>query len=182
VLTNDFRANDTYALLQNNDPQTAIKTVARLDVYAPAAYRRADPITVRGVAIVGASGLLRVESWLRPDQGTHGVLDTDDPAWATAHWEPITVPDRPPSGWAEGLPGNEFPAGVDHLDPVTRRARTWPLPYSWVPWSVRLDGLQPGAYEFRVRAVDLNGYAQPEPRPNRQSGNAEVACTTLVVT
>jgi DMSO/TMAO reductase YedYZ molybdopterin-dependent catalytic subunit len=182
VLTNDFRANDTYALLQNNDPQTAVKTVARFDVYAPVEFRRGAPITVRGVAIVGASGLKRVESWLRPDQGTHGVLDPDDPAWATAPWEPIPLPERPAPGWAEGLPGNEFPAGVQHLDPVTRQPRIWPLPYSWVPWSVRLEGLTPGAYEFRVRAVDLNGYAQPEPRPNPQSGNAEVACMTLVVT
>jgi hypothetical protein len=71
---------------------------------------------------------------------------------------------------------------VQHLDPVTGRPRIWPLPYSWVPWSVRLEGLAPGAYEFRVRAVDLNDYAQPEPRPNPQSGNAEVACMTLVVT
>jgi DMSO/TMAO reductase YedYZ molybdopterin-dependent catalytic subunit len=182
VLTNDFRANDSYALLQNNDPQTTVKTVARFDVYAPVEYRQGDPVTVRGVAIVGASGLLRVESWLRPDQGTHGVLDPDDPAWATAQWEPIPLPDRPASGWAAGLPGDEFPAGVAHLDPVTRQPRVWPLPYSWVPWSVRLDGLKPGAYEFRVRAVDLNGYAQPEPRPNPQSGNAEVGCMTLVVT
>jgi DMSO/TMAO reductase YedYZ molybdopterin-dependent catalytic subunit len=182
VLTNDFRANDTYALLQNNDPQTAMKSVARFDVYAPAEYRQGEPVTVRGVAIVGTSGLLRVESWLRPDQGTHGVLDPDDPAWATARWEPIPISDRPPAGWADGLPGDQFPAGVDHLDPVTRQPRIWPVPYSWVPWSVRFDELLPGAYELRVRAVDLNGYAQPEPRPNPQSGNAEVACVTLVVT
>jgi hypothetical protein len=46
---------------------------------------------------------------------------------------------------------------------------------------VRLEGLERWAYEFRVRAVDLNGYAQPEPRPNPQSGIAEVPCRTFVV-
>lgn len=181
VLTNDFRANDTYAQVQNNDPQTLMKTVARLDVHAPAAYPRGRPITIHGVAIVGASGLERVESWVRPDQGTHGVLAPDDPAWATARWTPIELPAGPPERWGEGLPGGEFPEGVHALDPATRRPRVWPLPWSWVPWSLRLEGLAPGAYELRVRAVDRNGFAQPEPRPNPQSGNAEIPCMTLVV-
>lgn len=182
VLTNDFRANDTYALLQNNDPQTAMKTVARIDVYAPTAFRRDESVNLRGVAIVGVSGLKRVEYWLRPDQGAHGVLDPDDPAWASAEWKEIPRIDGPPAAWGEGLPGGEFPDGVRYLDPTTRKPQVWPLPFSWAPWSVRLDGLAPGAYEFRVRAVDLNGYAQPEPRPNPQSGNAEIACTTFAMT
>jgi DMSO/TMAO reductase YedYZ molybdopterin-dependent catalytic subunit len=182
VLTNDFRANDTYALRQNNDPQTAMKTVARLDVHAPAVFRRGEPITVQGVAIVGLSGLKRVEYWLRPDQGTHGVLDPDDPAWATAEWTEIPLPGGPPAGWGEGLPSGKFPDGVRHLDPATGQPQIWPLPYSWVPWTIRLVGLKPGAYELRVRTVDLNGFAQPEPRPNPQSGNAEVPCLTLMVT
>ena len=48
-------------------------------------------------------------------------------------------------------------------------------------FGVRLPALEPWAYEFRVRAVDLNGYAQPEPRPNPQSGIAEVPCLTFTV-
>ena len=35
VLTNDYRANDTYAEKQNNDPSSPMKTLARLDVHAP---------------------------------------------------------------------------------------------------------------------------------------------------
>src|SRR5262249_50205809 len=154
VLTNDFRANDTYAAVQNNDPQTAMKTVARFDVHATSVFRRDDPVTARGVAIVGVSGLKRVEDWLRPDQGTHGVLDPADPAWATAGWKEIPLAGGPPAAWAEGLPGGQFPDGVRHIDPSTRRPRVWPLPYSWVPWSIRLEGLKPGAYELRVRTVD----------------------------
>ena len=182
VLTNDYRANDTYASAQNNDPQTMMKTVARFDVHAPSVFRREEPVTARGVAIVGASGLSRVEYWLRPDQGNHGVLDPDDPAWAAAEWKEIPMPAGPPGGWAEGLPGGRFPDGVRLLDPATGRPQVWPLPFSWANWSIRLEGLQPGAYELRVRTVDLNGYAQPEPRPNPQSGNVEVPCMTIMLT
>lgn len=181
VLTNDYRANDTYAEKQNNDPQTLMKTVARLDVHAPSAHRRDEPIAISGVAIVSASGLARVEYWIRPDQGTHGVLDPDDPAWASARWIAIALPDGPPQRWGAGLPGDAFPEGVHALDPATRRPRVWPLPFSWVPWTLRLENLDPGAYELRVRAVDRNGFAQPEPRPNPQSGNAELSTMTLVV-
>lgn len=182
VLTNDFRANDTYALVQNNDPQTTMKTVARFDVHAPTVFRAGQAVTARGVAIVGASGLGRVEYWLRPDQGTHGVLDMDDPAWAKAEWKEVPLAAGPPADWGAGLPEDRFPDGVGSLDPATRRPRVWPLPFSWVPWTIRLEGLKPGAYELRVRTVDLNGYAQPEPRPNPQSGNAEVPCFTFMVT
>ena len=51
------------------------------------------------------------------------------------------------------------------IDPQTGQPRDWPLRYSTTPWSVTLKDLAAGAYEFRVRTVDLNGFAQPEPRP-----------------
>src|SRR5262249_40599988 len=47
VLTNDYRANDTYAEKQNNDPQTPMKTLARLDVHQPQSFHRGEPITLR---------------------------------------------------------------------------------------------------------------------------------------
>ena len=40
--------------------------------------------------------------------------------------------------------------------------------FSIAPWSVSLEGLKPGDYEFRARTVDRNGFAQPEPRPFEQ--------------
>ncbi|MGH2625761.1 MAG: hypothetical protein ACRDHY_03820, partial [Anaerolineales bacterium] len=61
------------------------------------------------------------------------------------------------------------------------RPSLWPLPFSWVPWTLTLADLPPWAYELRVRAVDQNGFAQPEPRPNNQSGIADVPCLTFVV-
>jgi hypothetical protein len=33
-----------------------------------------------------------------------------------------------------------------------------------------LRGLKPGKYEVRARAVDLNGFAQPEPRSIQKTG------------
>jgi DMSO/TMAO reductase YedYZ molybdopterin-dependent catalytic subunit len=181
VLTNDYRANDTYAERQNNDPCSPMKTLARLDIHAPRTYRHGEPVTIRGVAIVGASGLRRVEYWLRKDQGTHGVLDSEDPTWATAEWKEANLPVGPANNWASGLPGGRFPDGVAHLDPATGRPMVWPLLFSWAAWEVKLEGLEAWSYEFRVRAVDLNGFAQPEPRPNPQSGIAEVPCMTFTV-
>jgi DMSO/TMAO reductase YedYZ molybdopterin-dependent catalytic subunit len=181
VLTNDYRANDSYAERQNNDPQSPMKTLARFDIHAPQSYRQDEPIVMRGVVVVGASGLKQVEYWLRPDQGTHGELAPTDPAWAAAKWKDAALPAAPAPNWAEGLPDGQFPDDVLLLDPKTHRPKVWPLPFSWTSWTVRLTGLAPGAYEFRVRAIDLNGFAQPEPRPNSQSGIAEIPCQTFVV-
>jgi DMSO/TMAO reductase YedYZ molybdopterin-dependent catalytic subunit len=181
VLTNDYRASDTYAE-HNNDPSSPMKTLARLDVHSPTTFRAGQPVALSGVAVVGASGLRRVEYWLRRDQGTHGVLGPDDPAWGSAEWKEATVESGPPPSWALRLLGEKFPPGVQFLDAAGARPLQWPLPFSWVGWSVRLPGLEPWAYEFRVRAVDLNGFAQPEPRPNPQSGIAEVPVMTFVVT
>jgi DMSO/TMAO reductase YedYZ molybdopterin-dependent catalytic subunit len=186
VLTNDYRANDTYATEMGDvphapDPFSPMKTLARLDVHAPQQYRSGEPITLRGVAVVGASGLKRVEYWIRPDQGTHGELDLDDPAWEKAQWMRAVLATQPPGNLGEGLPGAQIPEGVLFVDPTTHRPQMWPLPFSWIAWEARLEGLKPGAYEFRVRAVDLNDFAQPEPRPNPQSGIADIPCMTFVV-
>ena len=180
VLTNDYRANDSYAE-KNNDPQSSMKTLARFDVHATESFKKGEPVVIRGIAVVGASGLKRVEHWLRQDQGTHGVLPPDDPAWATAEWKEIPLATSAPESWAAQLPDGKLPDGVRFIDPATGRPQLWPLPFSWVPWTLRLDGLAPWSYELRARAVDLNGFAQPEPRPNNQSGIADVPCRTITV-
>ena len=64
---------------------------------------------------------------------------------------------------------------------ATGRPREWPMRYSVARWSVTLAGLRPGAYEFRVRSVDLNGFAQPEPRPYPKSGRNEIQYRSVVV-
>src|SRR5262249_9280719 len=66
TLTNDFKANDTYATEGNNDPDSYLKTAAYLDE-GPEAFKAGEDIVVTGTAMVGWSGLKRVEHWLRPD-------------------------------------------------------------------------------------------------------------------
>jgi len=46
---------------------------------------------------------------------------------------------------------------------------------------VTLTDVPAGAWEFRVRTVDLNGFAQPEPRPYPKSGRNEIECKTFMV-
>jgi hypothetical protein len=50
----------------------------------------------------------------------------------------------------------------------------------WLGW-VRLKDLKAGAYEFRVRSVDMNGFAQPEPRLYQKAGRNEVTSAVIMV-
>jgi DMSO/TMAO reductase YedYZ molybdopterin-dependent catalytic subunit len=165
VLTNDYKANDTYAL-QNNDPDSYLKTAAYLPKGSPM-FRAGEPVVIEGTAMVGWSGLRRVEYWLRPGAGAK--LADDDPAWKAASWRPCALM-PPPDDWGSILPAGTAAGTIWGFDPATGKPRDWPLPFSMVPFSARLEGLAPGSYEIRARAVDLNGFAQPEPRPYRKSG------------
>ena len=88
----------------------------------------------------------------------------------------------PPDDWGSILPDGTSPREVWGFDPATGKPRSWPLPFSMVSWNARMQGLKPGTYEFRVRTVDLNGFAQPEPRPYQKSGLNRVQCRTFSVT
>jgi DMSO/TMAO reductase YedYZ molybdopterin-dependent catalytic subunit len=179
TLTNDFKANDTYATEGNNDPDSYLKTAAYLDD-GPEAYKLGEIIRITGTAMVGWSGLKRIEYWLRPDNGTHGRLTDDDPAWKMAEWKPCTLA-PPPEDWGGNLPAGVMPKDVWGFDPQTGKPKDWPMRFSVAHWSVTLKGLAAGAYEFRARTVDLNGYAQPEPRPYPKSGRNEVQYRTILV-
>jgi DMSO/TMAO reductase YedYZ molybdopterin-dependent catalytic subunit len=178
VLTNDYQANDTYAE-QNNDPDSYLKTAAYLD-NGPETFQAGKPILIQGTAMVGWSGLERVEYWLRPDTGTHGRLAADDPAWRTAEWKPCAI-DPPPKNWGGSLPDGVLPQAVWGFDPATGQPKQWPMRFSIAHWTATIQDLPAGAYEFRARAVDLNGYAQPEPRPYLKSGRNEVQYKPLLV-
>ena len=39
-----------------------------------------------------------------------------------------------------------------------------------------ITGLPAGDYELRARSVDVNGHAQPEPRPVQKSGKNAIGC------
>jgi DMSO/TMAO reductase YedYZ molybdopterin-dependent catalytic subunit len=178
TLTNDYKANDTYAG-GNNDIDSYLKTMARIDD-GPDKFKQGEPIPLQGVAMVGWSGLKRVEYWLRAEAGTHGKLDDDDPAWKTALWKPCTI-EPPPAEWGGQLPEGVMPKDVWGLDPQTGKPKDWPLRFSWAQWSVTLKDVPAGAYEFRVRTIDLNGIAQPEPRPYQKSGQNNIQYKPLVV-
>jgi DMSO/TMAO reductase YedYZ molybdopterin-dependent catalytic subunit len=178
VLTNDFKANDTYANA-NNDPESHLKTAAYLGEGATK-FAPGKPAVLRGTVLVGLSGLSRVEHWLRPDTGMHGTLDDDDPAWQKAKWLPCRL-DPPPDDWRGALPEGVAAKDVWGFDPATGKPKEWPLQYSFASWSATLEGLAPGLYEFRARAVDLNGFAQPEPRTYQKSGKNAVGVRVFEV-
>lgn len=165
VLTNDYQANDTYALA-NNDPESYLKTAAYLDDAKAAEVPAGKAVTVRGTAMVGWPGLERVESWIRAVKEGAEELADDDPAWAKADWRPCRL-DPPPDNLAAELPAGVEPARIWGFRP-DGRPREWPLRFSLVGWSATLEDLRPGNYEFRARTVDRNGFAQPEPRPFAQ--------------
>jgi len=167
VLTNDFRANDTYADA-NNDPESHLKTAAYLNDL-PEKIRGDQPLVVRGTVIHGLSGLKRVEYWLRRTMGRAPDLAENDPAWQTARWLRCSI-DAPPSNWSHVLPPEVKSSEVWGFDNHTGKPKEWPLRYGMTGWGAHVGVLPPGIYEIRARAVDLNDFAQPEPRANRQTG------------
>jgi DMSO/TMAO reductase YedYZ molybdopterin-dependent catalytic subunit len=179
VVTNDYKANDTYAL-QNNDPESYLKTAAYLG-RGGTSFKAGRPFEIEGTAMAGWSGLKAVEYWLRPGSGESGTLADDDPAWGTADWRPCEIM-LPPDDWDAILPEGTSSKQVWGFDQITGKPRSWPLLFSMVPWTAHLGGLKPGPYEFRVRTVDLNGFAQPEPRPYQKSGMNRIPCRNFVVT
>lgn len=159
-LTNDYQSNDTYAE-KNNDPESHLKTAAYLDDVAVSG----KDAHVSGLAISGLSGLSHVETWLRPA----GPEMTDhDPAWAAAEWKRCEL-DQPPD-WRDVLPAGVSPRDILGFDRSSGKPLSWPLRYSMVGFSTTLRGLKPGKYEVRARTVDMNGFAQPEPRSIQKSG------------
>lgn len=158
VVTNDFRANDTYAE-QNNDPEAPLKTAAYLDEL-PAKLPAGQALQFGGLVLSGWSGLRRVEYAL--DRAEAGP---DAPQrWLEARLEP------PPDDWRTVLPAGLAPQEILGFDPKSGQPATWPLRYSMISWSAAVANLPPGKYALRARAVDLNGFAQPEPRPIQKSG------------
>jgi DMSO/TMAO reductase YedYZ molybdopterin-dependent catalytic subunit len=164
VLTNHYETNDTYAE-KNNDPESHLKTAAYMDEVMPQVVA-GRAVHVSGLAISGWSGLQHVEYWLRaagPD-----LADTDA-AWDSAQWVQCVL-GEPPESWRDVLPTGVDAREILGFDRMTGKPLSWPLRYSMVSWSAALRGLKPGKYEVRARAVDLNGYAQPEPRSMQKTG------------
>jgi len=176
VLTNDYRANDTYAE-DGNDPESFLKTAAYFDDVKPLSLKAGAPVEVAGAAVVGWPGLERTEYWLRPDAGAGGKLADDDPAWSTAQWRPVPI-DPPPTNWSEFLPVGVSPQTIWGFD-GSGVPKEWPMRYSIARWRIILPDLASGKYELRVRTIDKNGFAQPAPRPVGLTGHNQIQCKLI---
>ncbi len=175
VLTNNYQANDTYAE-RNNDPESYLKSAAYFDSVAEERFPVGRSVAIRGTAMVGWPGLERVEFWIRPATGEPAQLPDDSPAWRTARWQPCAI-EPAPTSWS-GLPGAVLPRDV-HGFGANGQPRAWPPRFTYALWSITLDGLEAGRHELRVRAIDRNGIAQPEPRPSQRSGQNRIQCKII---
>jgi len=165
-VTNDPRANDTYAS-GNNDLDSYLKTAAYVDK-GPEKIKAGDPVVLAGQVVSGPSGVKRVEYWVRRIKGSHGPLADDAPELLRGPWVECEL--QAPPDWPSVLPPGLSPKNVLGFDKTTGRPLAWPLRYSRVAYAVTIRGLTPGTYEVRARAVDLNDFAQPEPRPVQKTG------------
>jgi DMSO/TMAO reductase YedYZ molybdopterin-dependent catalytic subunit len=194
VLTNDYRANDTYAL-SNNDPESHLKTAAYVDP-GPDKVKAGQPVTLTGQVIVGQSGLKRVEYWARPTPGSAPApgsdnnnannkpappqrLDDEDPELLRGPWTPCEL--QGPPNWKVILPAGVATKDLLGFNPDTGQPLTWPPRYGMISYYAVIENLKPGRYEIRARAVDLNGYAQPEPRPIQKSGKNAIQMRSVQV-
>ena len=174
MLTNDHRANDTYADA-NNDIDSWMKTMSRFHL-RPSKAKAGGPIPVTGWAQVGVGGLSRVQYWVNPKANS---WPEDDPYFTKAPWQNATIL-PPPTQWGGDLPGGKLPAGVRFFD-RNGRPEHWPMRYTLAHWATLLKGLVPGSYDVRCRTIDQNGIAQPMPRPFRKSGRNTIQRFSLSV-
>jgi hypothetical protein len=176
VLTNEFQANDTYAEM-NNDTESPMKTQARF-LQPPKEIAAGRPVALTGLAQVGMSGLAKVQFSVHAKDEPWAA---GDPYGTKADWQDgIILP--PPREWGGGLPDGKLPPAPAQIDPASGRPRVWPMRYSIVHWAAVLQGLPAGSYNLCCRAVDLNGVAQPMPRPFPRTGANGIQKVTLTVT
>ena len=104
----------------------------------------------------------------------------DDPSWAKADWKDAAIL-PPPADWGGGLPGGKLPASTSQMDPKTGKPLQWPMRFTIVHWAALLPGLPAGSYDLCCRTIDLNGIAQPMPRPLPRTGVNAIHRVTLLV-
>jgi DMSO/TMAO reductase YedYZ molybdopterin-dependent catalytic subunit len=175
VLTNDYKANDSDAEL-NNDVESPLKTRARF-INAPKEIPPGKPAALTGMAQVGVSGLAKVQYCVHSQKDS---WPADDPYWARADWKDAAILPAP-ANWGGGLAGGKLPANTSQIDPKTGKPLQWPMRYTIVHWAALLPGLAPGSYDLCCRTIDLNGIAQPMPRPLLRTGVTAIHRVTVVV-
>jgi DMSO/TMAO reductase YedYZ molybdopterin-dependent catalytic subunit len=175
-LTGDTKAIDTYG----GEPDAYLKTqVPRIE--GPDSFKAGTPGVYSGLAVVGLPGLKRVEYWLRPDADPDIKLAENDPAWQKAPWQSFDIV-PPPDDWSAHLPKDVSSKQLWGFDSQTGKPKDWPLRFTVASWTLTLNDLKPGNYELRVRTVDQNGYAQPEPRTQQPTGRNAIPVKVIKVT
>lgn len=175
VLTNDYKANDSDGEL-NNDVESAMKTRARF-IDAPKEIPPQKPAALTGMAQVGVSGLAKVQYCVHSQKDP---WPADDPNWARADWKDAAILPAP-ADWGGGLPGRKLPANTSQIDPKTGKALQWPMRFTIAHWAALMPGLPAGSYDLCCRTIDLNGIAQPMPRPLLRTGVTAIHRVTVVV-
>ena len=175
VLTNDFKANDTYAGW-NNDTVSMMKTCARF-IHTPAIVKAGQPVPITGVAQVGTSGLGKVQYWLHREDAP---LPADDPYFTKADWQDAEVL-PPPDHWGSVVPDGKLPPIPHQIDPASGKPHVWPIRYTIAHWAALLGDVAPGRYDLRCRTIDAAGIAQPMPRPFPKSGHNVIQRVSLAI-
>jgi len=166
TVTNDHRNQDTYAN-GNNDPDSYLKTAAYVDG-GPEKIPAGKDVVLTGQVISGLSGVSRVEYWVRPVEGNPAPLADDDPELLRGPWVECQL--QPQPAWNAILPEGISPEQLLGFSKTTGRPLSWPPRYSMIAYRATIRSLKGGQYEIRARAVDGNGFAQPQPRPSPKSG------------
>ena len=175
ILSNEWRANDTYGGA-NNDVDSPLKTFCETLSF-PATLKPDQPIAVTGYAQVGISGLKKLQVWIQNDEEE---LPTNDKYFTKAPWRDAEIL-PPPKTWGGEIADNQIPSPTYGFDPKTGQPKTWPMRLTKAHWAVLLPGLPAGEYTLRCRTIDENGIAQPMPRPFRKSGRAAIQENSLTV-
>ena len=175
VLTNDHRANDTYAE-QNNDIESWQKSFARF-LDPPESVPADSPIPITGLAQVGIGGVAKVQYAIDPAERPQSP---EDPYFTSCDWRDADLLPAPTT-WGGGLPDGKLPEMPLQFDPATGRPRHWPLRYTIVHWAKLIPGLPAGKYQLRCRTIDQAGHAQPLPRPYLRSGRNTIHTVPLAV-
>ncbi len=128
VLTNDYKANDSDADL-NNDTESPMKTQARF-VNAPKEIPAEKPAALTGRALVGISGLSKVQYCVHSQKDP---WPADDPYWTKADWQDAAIL-PPPVGLGRRAAGREAArrhepdgSGQGHAPPMAAALHDCPL-------------------------------------------------------